>query len=404
MEVRIPARDTAYILAEAELSTAVVDAFETAHPEGPLLVLELEPETAADLLVGVLNASLRAGDQRDRQAAESIAERIQAQLERQGMEIAIERREIVTEDEEANETPREDFGGFTPREVDTLLRHDWDPQSPGVQIHAAGTEAELARSYTLASARVFLDLAASAGRKGVRATAAGNLNRAFVTELREATVWPERERWFLDLAPRTLNEEGAGVIHALRVLLELAELLERQGRHFVLTDRGAGLRDPDRAAELQAALVRTTFRTFNLAYRDRMVDLPDFQHTTGFAMAVLARSQGGWLDTATARRDLLLPAVAAQVPHDPLLDLTDLLVELRLLRYLEELGLVSCERQGTGPHGTERIHRFRTTDLFAATVRLDLDGPAPPRPAPPSAPELDLLGSLDDLDLDGPVH
>jgi hypothetical protein len=273
-----------------------------------------------------------------------------------------------------------------------------------VQVHAAGTEAELARSYTLAGARQFLDLMAAAGGKGVRATDAGNLNRAFVAQLRQSTSWPAREQWFLDLAPRTLNEEAAGVLHALRVLLEVAELLERRGRRFVLTDRGEALRHPDRAAELQATLVRTTFRTFNLAYRDALADLPDFQHTTSFALAVLARSQGRWLDMAAAPQELLLPAVAAQIPHDPVLDLTDLLLEVRLLRYLEELGLIHCQGQDDPLPGADRIQRFRTTDLFAATVHLDLAGPAPRRPVSPATPDLDLLGSLEDLDLDGPVH
>ncbi len=371
MEVRIPARDTAYILAEAELSTAVVDAFETANPEGPLLVLELEPEAAADLLVGVLNASLRAVDRSGREAAERIAGRIRAQLERQGMEIAIERRGLVTGDPRHDQEPREQLGGLSPRELDTLLRNTWGPESPGVQIHATATEEQLARSYTLHNARVMLQAMADESA-GVRATGNGNLNRAFVRQMLAATRWPEGEVEYLRDTPRQLNEHDVPAVSGLRVVLELDSLLELRGRRFRVTEGGLELLHPGEAALLQADLVETTFCHYNLAYRDGMIDLPEFQDTVAFAMLVLARSDGRWLDLPDAATALLLPSVAAAIPGSDFYDPTESLVTLRLLRYLEELGLVECERRGDWRPIGRRIARFRTTDLFAATVAIDL--------------------------------
>jgi len=410
MEVRIPARDTAYILSEAELSTAVVNAFQSANPEGPLLVLELEPEAAADLLLGVLNASLRAMDRSGREAAERIAGRIRAQLERQGMEIAIERRGLISGDPSRDHEPQAQFGGLSPRQLETLLNGPWGPESPGVQIHATATAEQLARSYTLHNARVMLQALADQPA-GIRATANGNLNRAFVREMLDATRWPAGEMDFLRRSPRQLNEHDVPAVSGLRVVLELDLLIELRGRRVHITEAGRELLRPADAALLQADLVETTFCSYNLAYRDGMIDLPEFQDTVAYAMLALARSEGRWLDMSDAEHELLLPSVAAAIPVNEYYDPAESLINLRLLRYLEELGLVECERREDRFPGLLRVARFRTTDLFAATVAIDLtsEQASDPPSDPPSDPERrrqqfrhesHLAGLLDDLDED----
>jgi hypothetical protein len=320
------------------------------------------------------------------------------------MEIAIERRGLISGDPARDHEPRTQYGGLSPRELETLLDNSWGPESPGVQIHATATAEQLARSYTLHNARTMLQALADQPR-GIPATANGNLNRAFVREMLDATRWPADEVDLLRTCSSQLNEHDVPAVSGLRVVLELDLLIERRGRRFLITDGGRELLRPADAALLQADLVETTFCTYNLAYRDGMMDLPEFQDTVAFAMLGLARSQGRWLDMSDAAHALLLPSVAAAIPMSEYYDPAESLISLRLLRYLEELGLVECERREDRFPGLLRVTRFRTTDLFAATVAIDLTGDQPA--APESDPERrrqqfrhesHLAGLLDDLD------
>jgi len=395
MQVKISARDTSFILDAVELSPSVVAAFENAEPEGPLLVLEIVPEAAAELLVGVLNSSLQAEAREDRRRAGRIAAGIRDQLEDQGLEVSIASAPADVVRDVGNHTPRPDLGGLTPAQLDILLMHDWDHRSPGVQVHPAGDCELLEGSRMLHNAQVLLSALSLLQPRGMEATAAGNFTRRWVGELLDAMRWREGYREFLRSDLAQINEGQAHGLLRLHAIVELAGLMERRGNRFVITELGEDLLDFEHPEELQARLVRTTFRQLNLGFTDPLAEHPDFQATLAYPVALLARTGGVWMSWRDARGALVLPTVEAMFPDDEQSDDLEHLLALRLIDPLEELGLVETQREGgfgrnIFAHG---IRRIRITDLFGATIRIALDR---------ATPYLPDLGMLDGED--GPVH
>ena len=274
-----------------------------------------------------------------------------------------------------NHRPQRELGGLAPATVHRLVAADWESPESAVRLDDALPLGDLGASHTLHNARVVLSLLAEQGE--VRATTKGNLPRAFVTASRarmHASPTAHVASYITESAAS--NEDDVVPLHIVRTLLELAGLIKQRRGRFSCTVRGARLGGPEQAGALLAALVRTHFRRFNLAYLDGIGPAPAFQHTIGYTLYRFSEVAGTWTSRAALVDALLLPDIRAELPDDARFDVRGLMLETRLLRPLEEFGLAESELEGDSVRGADPLcttrHRYRKSSLFDRLLHFDV--------------------------------
>jgi hypothetical protein len=257
-----------------------------------------------------------------------------------------------------------------------LLGGDWESTGP-LRLNPDLTLADLVGSAFLRNGRHVLSAAAE--RKGIRATAAGNLNRRFVATLLDPAAWPGRVVEETLAYNKVVNEADLWPLHILRVVLEVAGLLTRRADAFRATRRARELLDDARAGALQTRLFRAFFREFNLAYLTRFGpdEMDPNQRLVPFSLLRLTAVADGW-HPGHELAPALLPADALaddQRPMDPERQPRDQherdivaacsfpTVRYHLLRPLEWFGLLEG-RDRPGPLPAFPFRDVRRTPLF----------------------------------------
>jgi hypothetical protein len=270
-----------------------------------------------------------------------------------------------------NQRPQAELGGLSPTQMRRLLSADWGGQGSAVRLRDSLSPHDLAASPTLHNARLFLGLLGEQGT--AKATPKGNLPRAFVAAMDEAMRRPERdESW--DADRKVKNEEDVFQLHVLRVLLELAGLVKRRKGLFSLTRTGERLADESRAGELFAVLLRTHFRSLNLAYLDGADPLPEFQHTIAYALYRFGQVGVAWKAPLALKPDVVLPSVADAMPPGEHYDHWEIVLESRLLRPLEGFGLAEVRSVPRVEGEWLDRREYRKSALFDQVVSFELDG------------------------------
>lgn len=282
-----------------------------------------------------------------------------------------------------NTRPQAELCGLSPAEVHRLLSADWEAPGGGVETNADLALEELAGSPFLDNARTFL--AALREEEGTRATAAGNLNRAFVERMLESMRFSSELVDLIRRMNKVINEQDAWPLHELRVVLVRAGLVKKRKGAFTLTRRGAELLDEEAGGALYARLFRTFFRRFNLAYLDGYPEAREFQDTLAVSLHRFGEI-GDWLSPRRAVSAILLPVVRQRVPpHANGFDPLPGLVRRRFLDPLVDFGLAeeriaeSEEERADFPDwmppGDRRL--YRKTPLFDRFLTFrPRDGPA----------------------------
>lgn len=274
-----------------------------------------------------------------------------------GMEVAVERQ---------NRSPRAELGGLSAAQVQRLLRADWMDRDGPLAL-AADLEAEEVRgSRVVDNARVLLT---SALEEGAPATRNGNLGRAFVQRMLDALEWPEHGRSeLLALPPKVVNEGDLPTLRSLRRLLEAAELLERKGPRFTVTDRGRALMETGREGELHAHLFEAHLRRMDLKELDAAGVGDELQESVPYALYRLRHAGHRWLTLDEAVDELLLPPVreAAERAGGPIG--LKVAVEQRILAPLEGFGLM--EAGPVSEEGSAFDVQYRITELYDRFLRF----------------------------------
>ena len=260
-----------------------------------------------------------------------------------------------------NRRGRAELGGLSPLQVQRLLSADWESEGSALRLDEGLGLADLAGARTLTNARAFL--AALLESDGTRATAAGNLNRAFVETMVGRLAWrpgfvEDLRRW-----NKVLNEADVRPLHVLRVVCELAGLVRTRQGAFRATRRAERLLAPEAAGRLLALLFRTFFREMNLAWLDRADEAHGFQETLAFSLYRFGVVASAWRSSEELAGDLCLPPVREEVSPKEGYDSLALILEMRLLDPLEGFGLAELrEEPGQNPWLPRRF--YRRTALF----------------------------------------
>jgi hypothetical protein len=155
---------------------------------------------------------------------------------------------------------REDFDAF----LRSLLVADWNAAAGPMRFSPGLAPSDLAESPVLQNPRRFLAALEPAG--GTAATATGNLTRAFVRQMFDRLILPERFREMTLHVSKVLNEQDVWTLHVVRIVSECAGLVARRQKQFRLTRAGRELLPETQAGTLFRKLFLAYFCNFDLHY------------------------------------------------------------------------------------------------------------------------------------------
>lgn len=268
--------------------------------------------------------------------------------------------------EEQNRLGRREFGGLSPVQVRALLDGDWESDDSAVTLRSDLHADDLAASRVLANARVLLEYADR--HDGLPLTQAGNLKLNVVRDLLDVLNLEPGYRELLVRTSRRILEADVEPLHTVRVLAELAGLIRRRGARFVLTGSGRKLLGDQAQGRLQTLLFRTRFREMNLAYGSRGPEWPELQTQAAFSLYRLQTMPRQWATAASLQPDVVLPFALESLPEHPLADWAHILFEHRLLRTLDDFGLLEADRSLLSALDAREDVRYRTTPLMDMVV------------------------------------
>ncbi len=276
---------------------------------------------------------------------------------------------LATQNKAYNDIPKKDMGSLSPAQVAALLDSDWDSEKSSIQLNSGLSFDYLKEVPILGNSRIFLDTLLRAG--GIKATAKGNLNRKFVTEMLDQMKWPEKYVESVRDVNKVVNEMDVFLIHILRIILQQAGLMRKVKGAFQITKNGKIFLREDMAGELYILLFKTLFLKINLAYLDRMPEFSSFQDTIAFSIYMFGKLCANWEKPKDIASSLLLPSVREEIHMIYPYDMTAVLIKTRFINPLESFGLLE-RKYISGKTYYFAEYEIRKTELFDSFFKFDL--------------------------------
>ena len=238
------------------------------------------------------------------------------------------------------------------------------------------TKAQIGEPRTYHNARYLLDAAAAAPIPATKKL--GNLTRAFVERAFAEMHWPADEADMVRFHNKAIDEPDLGGLWLLRVAAQNGGLLRKYRGAFTTTRRGRELLETGREGELYAALFESYFEKTRLAFLDGYPDDRWLQHQVPQILWLLHSAPTGALTVGEIASEVVVDTTLwADRPYESGFDLLCDTIAHRLLRHMEDFGLVTMAPRPTGLDRycpwPERI--VRVTTLFTRFV-----APAPGSP------------------------
>lgn len=159
------------------------------------------------------------------------------------------------------------------------------------------------------------------GPEGVKQTQTGNLPRQLCQDIVVPYLEQVGDDFRLRHESQVRSEMEFPELHKTRLLAELAGLIRKYRKRFVLTRKGEALLADDQSGELYWLIFRTSVREFNWAYEDGYPDLHIVQQSFAFSLYLLTRLARSETED-TALIDAFLQAFPAMVREIPVVDPT----------------------------------------------------------------------------------
>ena len=235
-------------------------------------------------------------------------------------------------------------------------------ESRALRLAADLTADEVALSPVALNALILLREACG---RGLKLTPAGNLPRATVAAMEEAMAWPGRDPADARRGGKALNEADFPQLHFLRILAEMAQLVERERGRLRVTNLGRHILDGDTGG-LQALLFHVVFWRSDLSPFGHGLLGAWPQDHIGVALWSLSVAADGWQPPETLSR-------VCTVPCDGIFeaerDIASLLLQARILAPLRWFGLVEHrgEDKAAGVPG-----EWRKSALFGRFLKFEV--------------------------------
>jgi hypothetical protein len=260
-------------------------------------------------------------------------------------------------------------------EFNTLVSCDWDEHSPGLCLNTALPLDRLRDATLLSNARIFLQTVADAGPGGVRATAAGNLNRKFVATMLDTLHWPPGYADRMRLICKVINEDDLRGLGLIRFLAKLAGLIRRTKGSFHVTKKGKAMLREEKSGALYARLFRAFFQEYCLSGEDVGAECPLLQDTIACSLLMLSRHAAEW----QPQQEMIETVLPGGVAKDYLLhggfpefEWFCEVVQARLFRPLAAFGLLEFDLEPEAFFCPPLSAKLRKTPLFDAFLTFDL--------------------------------
>ena len=215
------------------------------------------------------------------------------------------------------------------------------------------------------------------GESGLKPTAKGNLPQNFCREAALAywgeDVYRENTRY------GGINREEDFIdLHITRLVAELAGLIRKYKRKFILSRNCRALLAQQGSAALHARMFRAYTEQFNWAYWDRYPDLRFIQTAFLFTLYLLTRYGDTWRSHEFYEDSFLraFPMLLDEIPPDQIItpeeQLRSCFTSRTLVRFVGFFGLAAVE--SVSDKGFRHKYRVKGLPLLHETVQFDVAG------------------------------
>jgi hypothetical protein len=213
------------------------------------------------------------------------------------------------------------------------------------------------------------------GEDGLKPTAKGNLPQNFCREAALA-YWGE-EVYRENTRYGGINREEDFIdLHITRLVAELAGLIRKYKRKFILSRNCRALLAQQCSAALHARMFRAYTEQFNWAYWDRYPDLRFIQTAFLFTLYLLTRYGDTWRSHEFYEDSFLraFPMLLDEIPPDQIItpeeQLRSCFTARTLVRFVGFFGLAAVE--SVSDKGFRHKYRVKGLPLLHETVQFDV--------------------------------
>ena len=269
-----------------------------------------------------------------------------------------------------NQAPRDDFHGLSPEQMHRFLHFPFDTP------HQIAFPSSLDNHLQAPILSLFNLLAEGIGDDGLKATATGNLPRNFCRESAQSYYSEEEYRRIIEVGELRTEPEFR-IMHTTRLVAELAGLIRKYKRKFILSRECRKLLAEQGQSGIYSRLFRAFVREYNWAYQDHLGEIPFMQQSFLFSLYLMSRYGGEWR-SSTFYEDNFLRAFPNLLPHiqpvgsyySPEKVVRTSYSSRCLNRFARYFGLVEIERLGNDRYSDE--FRVRKLPLLDQIVQFHL--------------------------------
>ena len=197
----------------------------------------------------------------------------------------------------------------------------------------------------------------------ITATDGGNLNRAFVAVMFEEMELDEDDRMFIIHCNKVLNETDVYPLYTIRTVCQLAGLINRKSKRFLVARKYQDLLDDEKAGELYFLLFRIYCKKFHLKYMDRFPELRCIQETLDYSLYRLTKICDEYRTVEKLFDEIVLTKVKEEIcKRSPSIRGIGWFLEAGIISPLMNFGLLEATYKKE--RYFSRIEKVRKSELF----------------------------------------
>ena len=280
------------------------------------------------------------------------------------------RREVRKIHERHNDTPDPEMAGLTPNQVFKLVNLPWDNDNFAIKFNKQLSVKDVQHSYFYNNTRTLLYTLMELEGENT-ATVAGNLARNVLKMMFDKIILRESDKIFIHKWNSSFNESNAYTVSETRIICQMAGLIRKRGRKFIVAKKHRQLLLDENAGGLYHLLFSTFFRIFNIAYRDGFGALYSIQSTIPFSFYVISKFAGDFCGVEELEKRIFLPAVRKEITNQCGKDRAAKgLIHTRIIEPLLSFGLIEVVK---GPKSTVfNVEAVRKTGLFDNFLKFSI--------------------------------
>lgn len=223
---------------------------------------------------------------------------------------------------------------------------------------------EIAGSAVVRTAAMLLRRAAEPS--GVKLTATGNLSRAVVGEMLQASEWPAYDKEAMLQLCKVVNEQDFLPLHFVRTILQMTKLTRRNRGKLVPTRLGQQILSKEQYGTLQALLFHVAFWHIDLSGFSRAHLGPWPQADIGIVLWSLSVAANDWMPREKLARLCTVPVSGLL---GPTWDVGSPTMEASILRPLAWFGLLDVQSAEMSETGLVKRYLYRKAPLFDRFIK-----------------------------------